>query len=77
MVLSWHNSGCLSCCIVISQDGATPLWMASQNGHSTIVDLLMRHGGDPNIADEVSSPFPFHVTMVLYPTKSGSLHVSQ
>ena len=72
MVLSWHNSGCLSCCIVISQDGATPL-MASQEGHSTIVDLLLRHGGDPNIADEVSSTS----TTVLYPTKSGSLHVSQ
>ena len=75
MVLSWHNSGCLSCylCIVISQDGATPLWMASQNGHSSIVDLLLRHGGDPNIADEVSSTS----TTVLYSTKSGSLHVSQ
>ena len=28
--------------------------MASQNGHSNIVDVLLKAGGDPNIADEVS-----------------------
>ena len=28
--------------------------MASQKGHTTTVDLLLKHGVDPNIADEVS-----------------------
>ena len=28
--------------------------MASQEGHSNIVDVLLKAGGDPNIADEVS-----------------------
>ena len=37
-----------------SQDGATPLFIASEKGHSTIVDLLLRHEADPNIARNVS-----------------------
>ena len=28
--------------------------MASQNGHSNIVDVLLKAGGDPNIARDVS-----------------------
>ena len=28
--------------------------MASQNGHSNIVDVLLKAGGDPNIACDVS-----------------------
>ena len=38
----------------ILQDGATPLLMASENGHSSVVDVLLRHGADPNLADRVS-----------------------
>ena len=36
------------------QDFATPLFMASQNGHKNVVDVLLRHGADPNLADIVS-----------------------
>ena len=36
------------------QDGQTSLFMASQNGHTTTVDLLLRHAADPNIARNVS-----------------------
>ena len=36
------------------QDGATPLSMASQNGHTSVVDVLLRHGADPNLAKAVS-----------------------
>ena len=37
-----------------SQDGATPVFIASQKGHSSIVDLLLGHEADPNIAMNVS-----------------------
>ena len=36
------------------QDGATPLFMASQNDHKSVVDVLLRHGADPDLADIVS-----------------------
>ena len=39
---------------IVVQDGATPLFMASQNGHASVVDVLLRHGADPNLADHVS-----------------------
>ena len=38
----------------IIQDGNTPLIMASQNGHTITVDVLLRNGADPNIARNVS-----------------------
>ena len=36
------------------QDGYTPLYVASQNGHTSIVDVLLRNGADPNLALTVS-----------------------
>ena len=36
------------------QNGATPLFMASQDGHVSIVDILLRNGADPNLAQTVS-----------------------
>ena len=36
------------------QDGGTPLIMASQKGHVSIVDILLRNGADPNLATTVS-----------------------
>ena len=36
------------------QDGTTPLYMASQKGHVSIVDIFLRNGADPNLADTVS-----------------------
>ena len=38
-----------------SQDGVTALYMASQKGHSSTVDVLLRNGADPNIVDKVSA----------------------
>ena len=49
------------------QDGGTPLYMASQNGHTSVVDILLRHGADPNIATtvsvEISSTSYHHVSL--------------
>ena len=47
-------STCITCLFIVVQDGATPLFMASQNGHTNVVDVLLRHGADPNLADHVS-----------------------
>ena len=38
-----------------SQDGATALSMASENGHASTVNVLLRNGADPNIVDKVSA----------------------
>ena len=37
------------------QDGVTPLMVASQDGHTSTVDVLLRNGADPNIAANVSA----------------------
>ena len=34
--------------IVMIQDGATALMMASYEGHTAIVELLLQHGADVN-----------------------------
>ena len=39
--------------IIISQTGATPLYIASQNGHSDIVTILITSGANINIPHEV------------------------
>ena len=39
----------LSTNISPSQDGITPLFMASQNGHTDIVNILLANGADVNI----------------------------
>ena len=36
------------------QDGCTALYMASQNGHASVVDVLLRHGADPHETETVS-----------------------
>ena len=37
----------------LAQDGATPLFIASQNGHSDVVNILIRNGADVNMAANV------------------------
>ena len=41
------------------QEGGTPLYFASQNGHSATVDVLLTCGADPNIARNVSQFFKY------------------
>ena len=38
----------------LSQDGTTPLFIASQEGHSDIVTILIRSGANINIPHEVN-----------------------
>ena len=39
--------------ITLTQTGATPLMIASQNGHSDVVNILLRYGADVNLTFEV------------------------
>ena len=38
----------------LPQDGATPLFIASQNGHSDVVTILLRNGAGVDVAKNVS-----------------------
>ena len=40
--------------LTYQQDGVTPLFIASENGHSAIVETLIKCGGNPNTAKNVS-----------------------
>ena len=40
-------------CMLSSQDGATPLFVASQNGHSQVAELLLGKGADVNLPMKV------------------------
>ena len=40
-------------CMLLSQDGATPLYAASQNGHSQVAELLLSKGADVNLPKKV------------------------
>ena len=43
--------------IVMTQKGLTALWIASKEGHVTVVRLLLENGADVNITDEVVMDF--------------------
>ena len=40
---------------MLLQDGTTPLYVACQNGHETVVKLLLDGGSDVNKATDVSN----------------------
>ena len=47
---------CISLCHTFSytQDGATPLYVACQNGHTQTVDVLLKNGANVNLSRTVS-----------------------
>ena len=52
-----------------AQNGSSPLYRASQNGHTQIVELLLREGADPNLTRTVCgllwSLYPLNVLLKL------------
>ena len=41
-------------CIIIIKGQWTPLHIASQDGHNSVVETLMKYGADVNAVEEVS-----------------------
>ena len=39
----------------LMQTGATPFYIASQNGHSDVVSFLIKKGADTSLASQASS----------------------
>ena len=37
----------------LTQNGATPLYITSQNGHSNVVNILIKNGAKVNVATNV------------------------
>ena len=50
-IITVHSS--LHVIIPLTQTGATPLLIASQNGHSDVVNILIRNRADVNLACNV------------------------
>ena len=52
-----------------AQNGTSPLFIASQKGHTQIVELLLRKGADPNLTRTVCglvwSLYLLHVLLIL------------
>ena len=55
-IMSHLTFSCISLCHTFSytQDGATPLYMACQNGHKQTVDVLLKNGAIVNLTRTVS-----------------------
>ena len=45
---------CIYGAVCIYQDGATPLYIAAQEGHEAVVSALLAAGADKNLHKEVS-----------------------
>ena len=41
----------------LTQNGSTPLYIASENGHSDVVNILIGNGADVNLVEEVRKIF--------------------
>ena len=54
------------CNVYPLQHGMTPVYSASQRGHSAVVQLLIENGADVTICDEVLSGryFPVHEMLI-------------
>ena len=52
-----HAHSSLHVIIPLTQDGATPLFVASRQGHSGVVNILIRSGANVNLSRNVWRPY--------------------
>ena len=60
-----HAAFCVFNTICLTQDGATPLWIASQEGHSDTVNTLIRNGANINQPRNVGRGLTYGI-LILY-----------
>jgi len=56
-------AGALDVVNVCAEDGASPLFLASQEGHVDCVSLLLQHGADANLATADPVALPLHAAL--------------
>ena len=61
----WYTHFVCSSLIPLTQNGATPLFIGSQKGHSNIVNILIRNGANINKAINVGRGLTYG-TLILY-----------
>jgi len=54
----------LNLCLFFVQDGVTPIWIASQDGHEKVLKLLHENGADPTAMD-VCSVFSHSISLAV------------
>ena len=50
---SLHSDNYMYVCMLSSQNGVTPLYIASQQGHSQVAEVLLSKGADVNLPEQV------------------------
>ena len=53
MFAGYCCSACICSCTHISQDGCTALYLAAQEGHEDVVELLLKAKANPQLKTEV------------------------
>ena len=46
-----------------AEDGASPLFLAAQEGHAACVRMLLHHGADANLTTKDPTALPLHAAM--------------
>jgi len=46
-----------------AEDGASPLFLAAQEGHHDCIELLLQHGADANLATTDPVALPLHAAL--------------
>lgn len=62
-MLSQTDTGKLNVLNVCAADGASPLYLAAQEGHSDCVQLLIDNGASANLATKDLVALPLHAAL--------------